>query len=136
LGDRQVDGDPFVADPRSADHAGFASDVAAVDAVFDAIVRTVPFDRWESADVTPGWTLRDHIGHLADWMDEGVRAIDVHRNSGVWLSDPEGGIDAWNSDTSPAPVASHRPQRSRGTTGHGRGCSGGRIDERRGAAFV
>jgi hypothetical protein len=96
LGDRQVDGDPFVADPRSADHAGFASDVAAVDAVFDAIVRTVPFDRWESADVTPGWTLRDHIGHLADWMDEGIRAIDVHRKSGVWLSDPEEGIDAWN----------------------------------------
>jgi hypothetical protein len=96
LRDRQVDGDPFLADPRAADHAGFVVDVAAVDAIFDAVVRPVPLDRWEASDVTPGWTLRDHVGHLADWMDEGVRAITVHRDTGEWLSDPEEGIDAWN----------------------------------------
>jgi Mycothiol maleylpyruvate isomerase N-terminal domain len=96
LRDRQVDGDPFLADPRAADHAGFVADVATVDALFDAVIRPVPFDRWEASEVTPGWTLRDHVGHLADWMDEGVRAIDVHRETGAWLSDPEEGIDAWN----------------------------------------
>jgi Mycothiol maleylpyruvate isomerase N-terminal domain len=96
LRDRQVDGDPFLADPRAADHAGFVSDVAAVDAIFDAVIRPVPLDRWQASEVTPGWTLRDHVGHLADWMDEGVRAIDVHRETGEWLSDPEEGIDAWN----------------------------------------
>ncbi|HET8784853.1 MAG TPA: maleylpyruvate isomerase N-terminal domain-containing protein [Candidatus Limnocylindrales bacterium] len=93
---RQVDGDPFIADPRPADHAGLAADIAAIDALFDELIRPLDPDRWLDGDVTPGWTLRDHVGHLADWLDEGVRAIDVHRDSGVWLSDPEEGIDAWN----------------------------------------
>ncbi len=92
---RQVDGDPFVADPRPADHAGLAIQVAEVDAQFDALIRPVAVDRWEH-EVTPRWTLRDHVGHLADWTVEAVRAIDVHRDRGVWLSDPEEGVDAWN----------------------------------------
>ena len=46
--------------------------------------------------MTPGWTLRDHVGHLADWVDEGARAIAVYRDTDVWLADPEEGIDAWN----------------------------------------
>lgn len=96
LRDRQIDGDPFIADPRPADHAGLTADVAAVDARFDALVRAFPRDRWRAADVTPGWTLRDHVAHLADWMDEGARAIDVHRASGEWLSDPVEGVDVWN----------------------------------------
>jgi hypothetical protein len=96
LRDRQVDGDPFLADPRAADHAGFVADVGAMDALFDAVIRPVPLDLWEASEVTPGWTLRDHVGHLADWMDEGMRAIDVYRATGAWLSDPEEGIDAWN----------------------------------------
>jgi hypothetical protein len=29
-------------------------------------------------------------------MDESARAIDVFRDTGVWLSDPEEGVDAWN----------------------------------------
>jgi DinB family protein/mycothiol maleylpyruvate isomerase-like protein len=96
LRDRQVDGDPFIADPRPADHAGLAADVAAIDALFDELVRPLACERWLAGDVTPGWTLRDHVAHLADWMDEGARAIDVYRGSGVWLSDPEEGVDAWN----------------------------------------
>jgi hypothetical protein len=96
LRDRQIDGDPFVADPRAADHAGFITDATALDDAFDALIRRLPAERWDAADVTPGWTLRDHVGHLADWMDEGARAIEVHRKDGVWLSDPEEGIDAWN----------------------------------------
>jgi DinB superfamily len=96
LRDRQVDGDPFIAYPRPADIAGLAADVAVIDGLFDELVRGLPQDRWLAAEVTPGWTLRDHVGHLADWMDEGARAIDIHRDTGVWLSDPEEGIDAWN----------------------------------------
>jgi hypothetical protein len=93
---RQVDGDPFIADPRPADHAGLLADVRAVDASFDALVRAVPSETWEATAVTPGWTLRDHVGHLADWMDEGARAIAVFHETGTWLSDPEEGIDPWN----------------------------------------
>jgi hypothetical protein len=96
LRDRQTDGDPFLADPRAADHEGFVADAAAYDDDFDALIRRLPFSRWDAAEVTPGWTLRDHVGHLADWMGEGARAIDVHRETGVWLSDPDEGIDAWN----------------------------------------
>jgi hypothetical protein len=93
---RQVDGDPFIADPRPADHAGLLADVRAVDASFDALIRAVPVEAWDATAVTPGWTLRDHVGHLADWMDEGARAIAVFHETGTWLSDPEEGIDPWN----------------------------------------
>ena len=85
-----------MADPRAADHAGFVADATTFDDDFDALIRRLPAARWDHTQVTPGWTLRDHVGHLADWMDEGARAIDVHRETGVWLSDPEEGIDAWN----------------------------------------
>jgi hypothetical protein len=93
---RQIDGDPFVADPRSADHDGFLDAAREIDAMFDVLIRRLPDDRWDAAEVTPGWTLRDHVGHLADWMDEGARAIDVHARDGGWLADPDEGIDQWN----------------------------------------
>lgn len=93
---RQVDGDPFVADPRAADHDGFLADAREIDATFDDLIRRLPFERWDSAEVTPGWTVRDHVGHLADWMEEGARAIAVHASQGGWLADPGEGIDAWN----------------------------------------
>lgn len=93
---RQVDGDPFMGDPRAADHVGLAAQDAAIAAQFDALVRHVPLDRWLHEELTPGWTLRDHVAHLADWAAEAVRAIDVHRRRGHWLSDPEEGVDAWN----------------------------------------
>jgi hypothetical protein len=93
---RQVDGDPFIADPRPADQAGLLADVRAIDASFEALVRAAPMERWDATQVTPGWKVRDHVGHLADWMDEGARAITVFHDTGVWLSDPEEGIDPWN----------------------------------------
>jgi hypothetical protein len=93
---RQVDGDPFVADPRSADHDGFLDAAREIDAMFDVLIRRLPDDRWDAAEVTPGWTLRDHVGHLADWMNEGARAIAVHAGGGGWLADPDEGIDPWN----------------------------------------
>ena len=49
LRDRQIDGDPFIADPRPADHAGLAADIAAIDVLFDGLVRALPEDRWVAA---------------------------------------------------------------------------------------
>jgi len=93
---RQADGDPFVDDPRALDHADFHAQDARIARQFDALVRPVPPDRWEDVAVTPGWTLRDHVGHLADWATEGVRAIEVFHRRGHWLADPDEGIDPWN----------------------------------------
>lgn len=94
---RQVDGDPFVTDPRAADHAEFAAQEAAIAADFDRLVRPVPAGRWRTPDLTPGWDLSDHVSHLADWAEEGVRAVEVFERLGYWLSDPDEGIDAWNA---------------------------------------
>jgi len=94
---RQVDGDPFVADPRASDAADFAAQEAAVAADFDRLIRPIPPERWRAADVTPGWDLADHVTHLADWADEAQRALGIHAREGTWLADPSEGIDAWNA---------------------------------------
>lgn len=93
---RQADGDPFTDDPRAMDHADFVAQDAIIADRFDALVRTVAREHWDADEVTPRWTLRDHVGHLADWAAEGVRAIEVFHREGRWLADPEEGIDAWN----------------------------------------
>ena len=92
---RQVDGDPFVDDPRAVDHADFERQGDAAAADFDRLVRAMPAEAWTS-EVTPGWDVADHVMHLADWAEEGVRAIDVHERLGYWMADPDEGIDAWN----------------------------------------
>jgi hypothetical protein len=93
---RQADGDPFVEDPRATDHAEFLASDAAVAADFDRLIRRLPLECWEGEALTPGWSLRDHVAHIADWNEEGVRAMDVFRRRGHWLADPEEGVDAWN----------------------------------------
>ncbi len=93
---RQTDGDPFLADPRAADQPEFLAREAAIAADFDALIRTVPPSAWSEPDLTPGWDLADHVGHLADWAEEGARAIDLHAQSDEWRADPDEGIDAWN----------------------------------------
>ena len=93
---RQTDGDPFVDDPRPTDHGDFRAQDAAVAADFDLLIRAIPPDRWVGEALTPGWTLRDHVDHLADWCEEGARAMDVFARRGHWLADPEEGVDAWN----------------------------------------
>ncbi len=93
---RQNDGDPFVDDPRPADHAAFLAADDASQADFDRIIRTIPADRWDAEAITPGWTLRDHVGHLSDWTEEGLRALDVFARRGHWPADPDEGVDAWN----------------------------------------
>ena len=100
---RQVDGDPFVDDPRAADHADFEVQQAAAVADFDRLIRAAPPSAW-AAEVTPGWDVTDHVMHLADWFDEGVRAIEVYERLGYWMADPDEGIDAWNDRL----VALHR----------------------------
>lgn len=93
---RQIDGDPFVPDPRAADHAEFVAQDALVAVDFDRLIRPIPADRWDAEALTPGWTLRDHVAHLADWAEEGVRAVDVFQRLDHWPADPEEGLDAWN----------------------------------------
>ena len=93
---RQIDGDPFVADPRAADHAEFVAQEAAIAADLGRIVLAVPADRWTSTELTPGWVLADHISHLSDWAEEGLRAVEVFGRLGYWMSDPDEGIDDWN----------------------------------------
>lgn len=93
---RQIDGDPFVEDPRAADHTGFRDQDAVVEAQFDALIRALPVEAWTREAVTPGWDLRDHVGHLADWAFEAVAAIDVYRDRAIWLADPDEGVDPWN----------------------------------------
>jgi hypothetical protein len=96
LRDRQVDGDPFVEDPRAADQAEFRAQDAAIEADLQAIIAAIPPERMSRDQVTPGWTIQDHVGHLADWAKECARAIEVYQRRGHWLSDPDEGIDAWN----------------------------------------
>ena len=93
---RQADGDPFVDDPRPTTLPEFWAEDAAVSAQFDELVRAVPHDAWTGAELTEGWTLRDHVAHLADWAEDVVRAIGDFRATGEWPADPEEGIDAWN----------------------------------------
>jgi DinB superfamily/Mycothiol maleylpyruvate isomerase N-terminal domain len=93
---RQADGDPFVDDPRPPSHEAFRADDAAITTRLDALVGAIPFAQWDDGELTPGWTLRDHVGHLADWAIEGRHAVEVFERDGVWLADPDEGIDAWN----------------------------------------
>jgi hypothetical protein len=93
---RQIDGDPFVDDPRTDDADAFDRQGAPYDHDLDMLLAAVPQDRWDTDEITDGWTLRDHLGHLADWATEGVRAIDIYHRRAHWLADPEEGIDAWN----------------------------------------
>ena len=99
---RQVDGDPFAADgeyvltdPNGPIERFWAAEGAIV-RQFDELVRAVPFDAWELPDVTPGWTLKDHVAHLAAWFDVAAEALDAHRAEGGWRPGPDG-IDAWNA---------------------------------------
>ncbi len=96
LRSRQADGDPFVADPRPATLGAFRADERAFADQCDELLSSVPRVAWDDGEVTPGWTLRDHVGHLADWAAEGVRAVAAFRRTGAWPADPDEGIDAWN----------------------------------------
>jgi uncharacterized damage-inducible protein DinB len=99
---RQADNDPLGPDPRPipsdlpAAKQRFWADEASVLAHFDSVIRALPIEAWTAADVSPGWTVADHVGHIAAWFDEAAAALEEHRRSGVWREVPTEGIDAWN----------------------------------------
>jgi hypothetical protein len=100
LRERQAGHDPFVTDPRPAPGedalAAFLAAEASVMTLWQDLVAGVPIERWTESPVTPGWTLRDHVAHLADWNAEGAAAIEEHLRGGPWPDGPEEGFDAWN----------------------------------------
>lgn len=101
---RQIENDPFGPDPQPAASdlpaakARFWADEAATFAHLDSILVGLPADAWTSAEVTPGWTIADHVGHLTAWFDEAADALEEHRRAGRWRELPPGGTDAWNDE--------------------------------------
>ena len=93
---RQADGDPFVDDPRPRDFEAFWTADRDAMGELHGLLERVPLDAWSAAELTPGWTLREHVAHLADWAEEGVRAVEGYHRTGAWAADPEEGVDAWN----------------------------------------
>ena len=92
---RQADGDPFVEDPRPPDFETFWSADRATLVELHGLLDGCRGGLDEHR-AHPGWTLRDHVAHLADWAEEGVRAVGEYQRTGSWPADPEEGIDAWN----------------------------------------
>jgi hypothetical protein len=99
---RQVGGDPFavdgdyvLTDPDGPIERFWAAE-GAILRQFDGLVRATPPDAWGVPGVTPGWTLKDHVAHLAAWFGEASDALDAHRLEGGWRPGPEG-IDVWNA---------------------------------------
>ena len=98
---RQAQNDPFGGHPEplpsdlAAGKAAFWSEEAAVTDLFRDTVLSLPDAAWTAAEVTPGWTVADHVGHLAAWFDETARVIGGH-SAAKWPLLPSDGIDAWN----------------------------------------
>jgi hypothetical protein len=109
---RQAQNDPFGPDPQpvasdlAAAKTRFWADEASVFADFDGVLDRLPAAAWSDGEVTPGWTIADHVGHIADWFDEAAVALEEHRRTGVWREVPPEGVDAWNES---------RVRRARGT---------------------
>jgi hypothetical protein len=93
-------------DFRALDRDRWA-DARTVQARVDAFLAALPDAAWEvpvSASDVPGappWTLLDHVGHVADWLDEAIRYLQpVVDGSGGWPHDEDyaggDGFDAWN----------------------------------------
>ena len=102
LRSRQAEGDPFATDEGSiADPTtplpGFLVAEGIVHRQFEETVRAVPQQFWEQAAVTPGWTLKDHVAHIAAWFEEASEAVEDHLRSGGWRGGPNEGVDAWNA---------------------------------------
>jgi uncharacterized damage-inducible protein DinB len=87
-----------VASDLVAAKARFWADDASISAHLDAILAALPIEAWTAAEVTPGWTIADHVGHLAAWCDEAVGVLEEHRRTGRWRGLPPQGIDAWNEE--------------------------------------
>jgi hypothetical protein len=103
LRERQVEGDPFGPDPMiasgdpGANQAAFWAEEADVFAAFSQLIDAIPADRREIFEVTPDWSLKDHLAHVGSWFEEGAAAIEEHLRNGGWRSGPAEGLDAWNA---------------------------------------
>ena len=51
----------------------------------------------EVYQVTPDWSLKDHLAHISSWYEEGAAAIEEHLRGGGWRSGPAEGLDTWNA---------------------------------------
>jgi hypothetical protein len=77
----------------------------------DAFLDALPGSAWEgplSASDVPGappWTLVDHLGHVADWLDEAIRYLQpILDGTGGWPHEEDyagGDLDAWNEGRRP-----------------------------------
>ena len=103
LRERQVEGDPFGPDPMigtadpAADQVTFWAQEADLFAAFAQLVDSVPAELREVFEVTPDWSLKDHVAHVGSWFEEGAAAIEEHLGGGGWRSGPAEGLDAWNA---------------------------------------
>ena len=97
---RQVDADPFGADPyvqtgKPGDtEAYFAADATVFDAFRDTLDRLPPA-AW-THELTPGWSVKDHAGHVAAWLEEGIDWLEEWRATGHWRTYTES-EDDWNA---------------------------------------
>jgi len=100
---RQVQNDPFGDPPQphasnlTAAKAVFWVAEASVADLFRETVLALPDAAWTAAETTPGWTVADHVGHLAAWFEEAAGAIGEHRPGAPWRPLPPEGVDAWNA---------------------------------------
>jgi hypothetical protein len=103
LRERQVEGDPFGPDPMigtadpAADQVTFWAQEADLFAAFAQLVDSVPAELREVFEVTPDWSLKDHVAHVGSWFEGGAAAIEEHLGGGGWRSGPAEGLDAWNA---------------------------------------
>jgi Mycothiol maleylpyruvate isomerase N-terminal domain len=80
------------------DRQRLLDDEAAGAATFEAVVATIPDDRWNEPTVTPdGWTPVAVLAHVAGWLDECSDVLEAMRG-GNWDPDaPEEPVDVLNA---------------------------------------
>lgn len=82
----------------AVDRETFFHDEAQTFAAFETLIGRIPPERRRELRVgTGGWSVHDHVGHVAAWFEEAARIVDAHVRDGGWPSDWESGIDDWNA---------------------------------------
>ena len=103
LRSRLVENDPLGPDPAprpgevAAGIGRFWTEATPIFVLFDETISGVPPDAWSTPGVTEGWSVADHVGHLASWFERAADALVEHRLSGRWDEVSSSGIDAWNA---------------------------------------
>ncbi|HEX3299905.1 MAG TPA: maleylpyruvate isomerase N-terminal domain-containing protein [Actinomycetota bacterium] len=73
-------------------------DEAAGAAAFDAVLATIPDDRWDETTVTPdGWTPITVVAHVAGWLDECSDVLEAMRAGTLDPGAPKGSVEAINA---------------------------------------